>query len=949
MQITQYHAKYFAHCLMRKHSVIDPEKLAVALSDAQVDLNPHQLDAALFAFRSPLSKGAILADEVGLGKTIEAGLVISQKWAEGKRRILVITPANLRKQWAQEINDKFYLPAFILETKNYNQLKKERIKRPFEQNTLILCSYQFAAKHSEEIMLTQWDLVVIDEAHRLRNVYKPDNKIGRALKTALINSPKLLLTATPLQNSLMELYGLVSIIDDYAFGDAKSFRSQYARITGDACFDELKARLSPLCHRTLRRQVLEYISFTNRIPITEDFIPSDDELVLYDMVSDYLRRANLYALPNSQRQLITLILRKLLASSTFAIAGALDSLARRLKGILKKNEARIKLLEAIQVDFEEYEEYADEWGESDEEEILNATDINAIEHEIAELETLRDISVSITENAKGNALLAALKSGFSKAKELGSLEKALVFTESRRTQDYLIRLLSENGYSGKIVLFNGSNNDPRAKEIYAKWFEANKNTDRVSGSKSADTRAALVEYFQKQAQIMIATEAGAEGINLQFCSIVVNYDLPWNPQRIEQRIGRCHRYGQKYDVVVINFLNRKNEADQRVFELLAEKFKLFSGVFGASDEILGVIESGIEFEKRIASIYQNCRTSEEIEDEFARLREEMDTQISATMEDTRKKLLENFDSEVHDRLKVSLQESREYLNKYDSMLWTLSRHELSDLAQFFPHSLRFVLHHTDGLGVTIPTGEYALSKEPGNAHRYRLGHPLAKALITRAAQRRLKVGNIEFNYTEWDQKAAQLVPLVGENGWLTVAKLSVTGADAQDHLILAGLTSKGKKLPSEVIQRFFALPARLIPQNGVIPKNSLAQETERHKKIISNCLVQQQANWFEIEIEKLNAWADDRRKGLKNELKDYDDEIALLKKEARLAVNLPEKLAVQKKIRDLDKKRDTAWRSYDEASKEIEKQKDELLDQVEARLEQKMEEETLFTLQWKII
>jgi len=126
----------------------------------------------------------------------------------------------------------------------------------------------------------------------------------------------------------------------------------------------------------------------------------------------------------------------------------------------------------------------------------------------------------------------------------------------------------------------------------------------------------LVEYFRDEAVIMIATEAGAEGINLQFCSLVVNYDLPWNPQRIEQRIGRCHRYGQRHDVVVVNFLNRKNAADQRVYQLLSEKFKLFEGVFGASDEVLGNIESGVDFEKRIAQIYQQCRTEDEIQSAF---------------------------------------------------------------------------------------------------------------------------------------------------------------------------------------------------------------------------------------------------------------------------------------------------------------------------------------------
>src|SRR5206468_9785394 len=147
-------------------------------------------------------------------------------------------------------------------------------------------------------------------------------------------------------------------------------------------------------------------------------------------------------------------------------------------------------------------------------------------------------------------------------------------------------------------------------------------------SPTADMRAALVDRFRSTAKIMIATEAAAEGINLQFCSMVVNYDLPWNPQRIEQRIGRCHRYGQQHDVVVINFLNQANAADQRVFQLLSEKFKLFEGVFGASDEVLGAIESGVDFEKRIAGIYQRCRKPDEIQTAFDQLQLDLGLQIN---------------------------------------------------------------------------------------------------------------------------------------------------------------------------------------------------------------------------------------------------------------------------------------------------------------------------------
>ena len=296
--------------------------------------------------------------------------------------------------------------------------------------------------------------------------------------------------------------------------------------------------------------------------------------------------------------------------------------------------------------------------------------------------TFRDLAVSITENAKGESLLQALDAGFAKARSLEAAEKAIIFTESRRTQDYLLRVLQTTDFVDKVVLFNGSNTDPKSREIYAAWKERHAGSDKLTGSRTADMRSALVDYFRDEAKIMIATEAAAEGINLQFCSLVVNFDLPWNPQRIEQRIGRCHRYGQKHDVVVVNFLNKNNAADQRVYQLLDEKFKLFSGVFGASDEVLGSIESGIDFEKRISGIYQHCRAPDEIQMEFNLLREELDEQINEAMDQTRQQLLENFDSEVHEKLKVNLQASQEYLNRYESLLLQLTQHGLGDTALF---------------------------------------------------------------------------------------------------------------------------------------------------------------------------------------------------------------------------------------------------------------------------
>ncbi|HEY5743157.1 MAG TPA: SNF2-related protein [Terrimicrobiaceae bacterium] len=643
--------------------------------------------------------------------------MLSQKWAERKRRILIIVPSNLRKQWHQELTEKFFLPCRILETKSYNAAVRQGQFRPFETDDVIICSYQFARNKASDVANTPWDLVVLDEAHRLRNVYKPSNIIANTLKLALANKNKLLLTATPLQNSLLELFGLVSFIDEHAFGDLKSFREQFANLSQAQVFETLKARLKPICHRTLRRQVTAYIPYTERLPLVEEFTPEESEDRLYELVSEYLRRENLQALPASQRSLMTLVLRKLLASSTFAIAGALESISTRLRAKLKKSEPALTLEEELDEEYEALDETADEWTDDGSDEPLTAEDRAAIEAELADLDQFAQLATSISHNAKGKALLKALKVAFAKARELGAAEKAIIFTESRKTQSYLLRLLADSDFSDGIVLFNGSNTDDGSKLIYAAWLDKHTGTDRVTGSKTADMRSALVDYFREQGRIMIATEAAAEGINLQFCSLVVNYDLPWNPQRIEQRIGRCHRYGQKHDVVVVNFLNRKNAADQRVYQLLSEKFQLFEGVFGASDEVLGAIESGVDFEKRINDIYQRCRRPDEIKIAFDQLQLELSLEINESMTATRGKFLENFDDEVREKLKVRDEASKTYLNRYERLLIQLTRHELNGHAAFCDDS-SFRLKTCPFPG-DIPLGVYELPRRSGEAHLYR--------------------------------------------------------------------------------------------------------------------------------------------------------------------------------------------------------------------------------------
>ena len=949
MQLTDYQAKYIAHELTRRCPPDSVEKLAAALVDAQVDLNPHQIDAALFAFRSPLSKGALLADEVGLGKTIEAGLVLSQKWAERKRRILVIVPSNLRMQWYQELTEKFFLPCCILETKSYNAAIKQGRFRPFETAEIVICSYQFAKGKASDVHAVPWDLVVIDEAHRLRNVYKPQNVIANTLKLALAGRDKLLLTATPLQNSLLELFGLVSFIDEHAFGDLKSFREQFANVNQEQVFQTLKARLKPVCHRTLRRQVLPYIKYTRRWPLVQDFKPEESEDRLYHLVSDYLQRENLQALPASQRSLMTLVLRKLLASSTFAIAGALATISARLKAKLNAQVPAESLEDELDKDYESLDETAEEWADDDVPLLLSESDRAALQQEIADLDEFARLATSIEHNAKGKALLKALHVAFAKAADLGGVQKAIIFTESRRTQSYLLRVLGDSPFAEGIVLFNGTNTDDRSKQIYTAWLERHRGTDRVTGSRTADMRTALVDYFREQGRIMIATEAGAEGINLQFCSLVVNYDLPWNPQRIEQRIGRCHRYGQQHDVVVVNFLNRSNAADLRVFQLLDEKFKLFEGVFGSSDEILGAIESGVDFEKRIAAIYQRCRKPDEIQSAFDQLQLELNFEISESIARTRQQLLENFDDEVREKLKLRDEDSKAYLNRYERLLMQLTRHELDGHAQFIDDS-KFRLQSnpfSDDAG-GIELGLYELPRRTGDAHLYRINHPLAEALLQRAKERELPIAQVQFAYGDHEGKVTSLEPLIGKSGWLALSYFSVESLEqAEDHLIAVAVTDDGQSLEEEVALRLLTLPGQVDESmRPGVPPPGLDSVTLQHQATIQRGISERNARFFEAEADKLDGWAEDLKVGLERQIKELDRQIKEARRSATTALTLEDKLAGQKRIKSLEVERNERRRSLFDAQDKVDSQRDELILAIEGKLSQSIDGERIFAMRW---
>lgn len=955
MAITSYHAKYFAYELTHRRRGDGMDRLGQSLFDASVDLNPHQIDAALFALQNPLSKGVILADEVGLGKTIEAALVMAQYWAEKQRRIIVVCPAVLRRQWAAELEEKFNLPSQVLDARTWNIQRKEGVVNPFDQQVISIVSYNFAARMADKLSLIPWDLVVIDEAHRLRNAHRESHRTGQAIKKAFGSQKKLLLTATPLQNSLLELYGLSTIIDEQLFGDIKSFRRQYIHDGGDLI--GLKRRVTEFTKRTLRRHVNEYIRYTERRPLTIPFQPTEDELRLYHLISAYMQRMDTYGVPYQQRHLITLVARKLLASSTSAIIRTLERIVERLKKLEKEEQEEENWLEDLisedELENEWFAEAAEDEAPYEHETTKEKIDLEKLHAEIIELEQYIELAKRITVDAKSEALLSAIEQGFERMSLVGAERKAVIFTESRRTQDYLMQYLESRGYLGKVVTFSGTNSTAGIQAIYSRWLAEHQGTAHVTGSVAIDKRTAIIDHFRNNAEILIATEAAAEGVNLQFCSLVINYDLPWNPQRVEQRIGRCHRYGQKHDVVVINFLNNKNEADKRVLELLSDKLHLFDGLFGASDEVLGRIESGVDFEKRIADIYNQCRTEQEISQAFDALQKELEESISSRMDETRDKLLEHFDEQIHELLKIQHEKAEQQLDRMQRLFWQLTVHLLKDYANFDNKALSFILHKAPTS--QINTGRYELIQKgktaDKNQYLYRMGHPLGEYVLDKGRRLITPVAEVIFDLSKHPSKISMLANAKEKSGWLELNQLALQSFASEEHLVFTAISDSGKVLDEEFCELLFRLQGHISDEVPVVPstlEEKLSSTAKRQLDARLSKALDENNEYFKRERLKLEAWADDLLLAAEQELEDVKVQIKQAKKEARLAETMEEQKRAEVDVQKLNRLQRRKRQELFDTEDQIEDRRDEMIQALENQMHQESTTQRLFKIRWQI-
>lgn len=934
---------YYSLINSRRHGA-DVDRIGMTLFNSKIKLTPHQIKASLFAFKSPINKGVILADEVGLGKTIEAGIIIAQLWYEKKARILIIAPASLMRQWNAELYDKFSLNSMIFDRKTFNDYLKKGYANPFNVGEdIIICSYQFASIMKDYLKVSNFDTVIIDEAHKLRNVYNESAVTANNIKEATSKMKKVLLTATPIQNNLMDLYGLTTFIDDNIFGDKNIFKLNYIKNYEDNKND-LDERLKKFIHRTLRNQVSQYIKFTKRIPKTFTFIQTEEETELYNSVKEILQNSeeNKYIIPNQQKHLLLLILFKLMGSSTNALKGTLESILIRLNRM--KEENTVILSQDFSEDLIDEDLLMDVNEDTFSDEKL---DLIELEREIKIIEKLLSKANLIKRDSKYNTLIESLNYSFDYLSKLGANEKVIIFTESRKTQEYLYENLLKDGFEN-IVVFNGVNNDSESSKIYNEWIEKPANIDKKNNSRSVNIRSAILEKFKKDGKILITTEAGAEGLNLQFCSLVINYDLPWNPQKVEQRIGRCHRFGQSFDVVVINFINSDNKVEQRIYDLLNNKFNLFDEVFGASDEILGSIDDVTDIETSIMNIYKTCRTTEEIDTAFDFLQDKYKDDINKNLNSTKKELLENFEEDIQKYFSEMMADTEKNIDQIERTFWEITKIVLKNKANFFDDDYIFEIYNDENYN-----GIYKISSRNENNDfiDYNINTKLGKVVFETIKNCNEKYGLLNFDISNYPYNLNQVSNLKGKKGIMQFNKIIIESYENEEHFFLNGILEDGTRLDNDLCEKIFRLSSTeevvekiqsdlmgdLIADSDIIYNKIINESQLRNNKLLTD------------EINKINLSADDRIQSIQLSVENMRTQRKELQKQSDLSTNMLDKERIEKEILNISNRIRNSWIELADSETYIEENRKKLIDSIKKENMKSTLREEVFTVCFQII
>lgn len=583
---TPFHAYYTA---MKLNMLQDEDTYLPVFAEGKIDVYPYQVAAALFAVRNPYQKGVILCDEAGMGKSHEAMLIISQSWYEGKNNILVAIPnPDLLVQWAEMISEKYSIPFCIASENN-----------SFAYDGIVLTTYDYLTQNIDTADKINWDIVVFEEANALSSVYQDENtfmgasgsKQAKLLKEFSKNTFKILLTGTPIEKNIMDLYGLIYFIDEELLPDPDTYMKRYLRKPEN--YAELAGKVSKYCFRTLRSQAKQYAKIPERLHITLEYEASEKEKELYNLLFAYIEKPDKIAFPQMEQYDLALMLLGLLSSSTAAIRMSLKNIIKRLD----------------------------------------------ISEEKQEFEKILAVAEYITEDTKSKLLLAALEKLFPLLKKLGANQKAVIFTESVETQKYLYGLLKDKY---KTLVYNG-----QSKVDYT-----------------------VIKQFKADGEILISTDNGAKGYNLEESAFVINYDLLYNTLKMEQRIDRVHRINQQNDCIVLSFINKENFADVRKLELVSKRHILSDGVFGVSDAVIGGFCDDLD--RAIKSL--NARTKAQVEKDYQTTLSQNEDENRQLVESAEDILFTTFTKELSDKIKITPQYVEEKSKAVNDELWKLTRY-----------------------------------------------------------------------------------------------------------------------------------------------------------------------------------------------------------------------------------------------------------------------------------
>lgn len=586
--LTPFQAFYIA---LKLNSLNDEDALMPVFSEGNIRVYPYQVAAAIFAMRNPYHKGVILCDEAGMGKSHEAMLIANELWYEGKTKILIAIPnGDLLMQWAEMIEDKYSIPYCIAQNSDIADF-----------NGIVLATNDCIVQNISEFEKVNWDVVIFEEANVLSSVYQDENifrgaagsKQAKILKEFSKNIFKILLTGTPIEKNIMDLYSLIYFIDEDLLPDADTYMKRYLRCPEN--YPELAEKVSKYCFRTLRSQAKRYAKIPERKHITLEYEGSVEEKKLCELINLYIEKPDKKAFPKMDKYDLALMLLGTASSSSAAINQSLQNIIKRLE------------------------------------------QMSDAQTECEEFKVMLTAARQIKFDTKAKMLTDALEKIFPYMLKNGADKKAVIFTESIETQKYLCNIL-EKKY--KTLAYNGA------------------------------TDYEILKQFKADGEILISTDIGAKGYNLEEASLVVNYDLLYNTLKMEQRIDRVHRIGQQNDCIVLSFINKENFADVRKLELVSKRYILTDGVFGVSDSVIGGFATDLD--KAIKQL--DMRTKTQVEKDYQKTLAKNETDNKELVESAEDILFTTFTKEMAEKIKITPQYAEEKSKEINADLWELVKY-----------------------------------------------------------------------------------------------------------------------------------------------------------------------------------------------------------------------------------------------------------------------------------